>query len=86
MKSLTLLVQLLELKETLLNSSVLISNQVCSDPGAGAMFVQDPKKPIGGHVLVICKHLQSSLIVGSRKYDAFVFKKRKRRTKNMQSI
>ncbi|KAH3763705.1 meiotic recombinase Dmc1 protein [Pelomyxa schiedti] len=33
------------------NIAVLMSNQVCADPGAGAMFVADPKKPIGGHVL-----------------------------------
>eukprot|EP00762_Andalucia_godoyi_P003161 ANDGO_01113.mRNA.1 Meiotic recombination protein DMC1 homolog len=35
------------------NVAVFITNQVISDPGggAGAMFVQDPKKPAGGHVL-----------------------------------
>ena len=25
--------------------------QVVSDPGGGAMFVSDPKKPVGGHVV-----------------------------------
>jgi RecA/RadA recombinase len=30
---------------------VLITNQVCADPGGAAMFVADAKKPIGGHVL-----------------------------------
>ena len=33
------------------NVCVLLTNQVMSDPGASAMFVQDPKKPVGGHVL-----------------------------------
>lgn len=25
--------------------------QVVADPGANAMFVTDPKKPIGGHIM-----------------------------------
>jgi len=33
------------------NVAVFITNQVVSDPGASAMFVSDPKKPIGGHIL-----------------------------------
>jgi len=33
------------------NIAVFLTNQVTSDPGGGAMFVADPKKPIGGHVL-----------------------------------
>eukprot|EP00727_Mastigamoeba_balamuthi_P011266 m51a1_g6762 Meiotic recombination protein DMC1 putative (340) ;mRNA; r:95797-97108 len=33
------------------NVAVVITNQVCADPSGGAVFVQDPKKPIGGHVL-----------------------------------
>ena len=33
------------------NIAVVITNQVMSDPSGGAMFVVDPKKPIGGHVL-----------------------------------
>jgi len=31
--------------------AVLITNQVTADPGAASMFVQDAKKPIGGHVM-----------------------------------
>ena len=33
------------------NVACVITNQVCADPGGGAMFVVDPKKPIGGHVM-----------------------------------
>eukprot|EP00798_Chlamydomonas_sp_ICE-L_P004551 gene4551-14730_t len=33
------------------NVAVVVTNQVISDPGGGAMFVSDPKKAIGGHVL-----------------------------------
>ncbi|KAI9193401.1 meiotic recombination protein DMC1/LIM15-like protein [Polychytrium aggregatum] len=33
------------------NIAVWITNQMCSDPGAGMTFMADPKKPIGGHVL-----------------------------------
>eukprot|EP00698_Gefionella_okellyi_P026080 TRINITY_DN9837_c0_g1_i1.p1 TRINITY_DN9837_c0_g1~~TRINITY_DN9837_c0_g1_i1.p1 ORF type:complete len:103 (+),score=12.79 TRINITY_DN9837_c0_g1_i1:325-633(+) len=33
------------------NVAVFITNQVVSDPGAAAMFVADPKKPVGGHIL-----------------------------------
>ncbi|GAB4819384.1 hypothetical protein N2152v2_006430 [Parachlorella kessleri] len=33
------------------NVAVLITNQVVSDPSGGAMFVSDPKKPVGGHVI-----------------------------------
>jgi meiotic recombination protein DMC1 len=33
------------------NVAVFITNQVMSDPGGAAMFVADPKKPIGGNVL-----------------------------------
>ena len=32
--------------------AVLITNHVMSDPSGGAMFVSDPKKPVGGHVMV----------------------------------
>lgn len=32
------------------NVAVVITNQVQSDPGGGAMFVSDPKKPVGGHI------------------------------------
>ncbi|KAI8356088.1 meiotic recombinase Dmc1 [Choanephora cucurbitarum] len=34
------------------NIAVFLTNQVSSDPGAGMTFVADPKKPVGGHVLV----------------------------------
>lgn len=30
---------------------MLYTNQVMSDPAGGMTFVQDPKKPVGGHVL-----------------------------------
>jgi meiotic recombination protein DMC1 len=33
------------------NVAVFLTNQVVSDPGGAAMFVADPKKPIGGHIL-----------------------------------
>ena len=33
------------------NLAVVMTNQVCADPGAGATFVQDAKKAVGGHVL-----------------------------------
>lgn len=33
------------------NVAIFITNQICSDPGAGFSLVPDPKKPIGGHIL-----------------------------------
>ena len=33
------------------NMAVVITNHVISDPGGGAMFVADPKKAAGGHVM-----------------------------------
>eukprot|EP00761_Pharyngomonas_kirbyi_P003489 gb/GECH01003493.1/.p1 GENE.gb/GECH01003493.1/~~gb/GECH01003493.1/.p1 ORF type:complete len:333 (+),score=100.88 gb/GECH01003493.1/:1-999(+) len=33
------------------NVAVFVTNQVCSDPGGAAMFVTDPKKPVGGHIM-----------------------------------
>ena len=33
------------------NIAVYLTNQVMADPGGGATFVQDPKKPVGGHIL-----------------------------------
>ena len=33
------------------NVAVYITNQVVSDPGGASMFVADPKKPVGGHIL-----------------------------------
>ncbi|KAI9247348.1 meiotic recombinase Dmc1 [Sporodiniella umbellata] len=34
------------------NLAVYLTNQVSADPGGGMTFVADPKKPVGGHVLV----------------------------------
>lgn len=34
------------------NVAIYLTNQVQSDPGAGMTFVADPKKPVGGHILV----------------------------------
>ncbi|KAG2226773.1 hypothetical protein INT45_005738 [Circinella minor] len=33
------------------NVAVFLTNQVSSDPGGGMVFVSDPKKPVGGHIL-----------------------------------
>eukprot|EP00049_Salpingoeca_infusionum_P000905 m.43475 g.43475 ORF g.43475 m.43475 type:complete len:141 (-) comp10779_c0_seq9:984-1406(-) len=33
------------------NLAVVLTNQMCSDPGATMSFVSDPKKPVGGHIL-----------------------------------
>ena len=33
------------------NLAVVITNQVMADPGGTAMFMSDPRKPVGGHVL-----------------------------------
>jgi meiotic recombination protein DMC1 len=33
------------------NLAVIVTNQVMSDPSGAMMFVQDSKKPIGGHVV-----------------------------------
>ena len=33
------------------NLAVFLTNQVMADPGAGAAFVADAKKPVGGHIL-----------------------------------
>eukprot|EP01114_Cavostelium_apophysatum_P021174 TRINITY_DN7307_c0_g1_i1.p1 TRINITY_DN7307_c0_g1~~TRINITY_DN7307_c0_g1_i1.p1 ORF type:complete len:353 (-),score=107.01 TRINITY_DN7307_c0_g1_i1:1-1059(-) len=46
------------------NVAVLITNQVVSDPGGGAMFVADAKKPIGGHVLAHASTVRLSLRKG----------------------
>jgi DNA repair protein RAD51 len=32
--------------------AVVITNQVVAQVDGAAMFVQDPKKPIGGHIMV----------------------------------
>lgn len=34
------------------NVAIFITNQVMADPSGGMTFVQDPKKPVGGHILV----------------------------------
>ncbi|KAI9314578.1 meiotic recombinase Dmc1 [Dichotomocladium elegans] len=34
------------------NVAIFLTNQVSSDPGGGMVFVSDPKKPVGGHILV----------------------------------
>ncbi|GAX75141.1 hypothetical protein CEUSTIGMA_g2585.t1 [Chlamydomonas eustigma] len=46
------------------NVAVLLTNQVMSDPGGGAMFVSDPKKPVGGHVLAHASTTRISLRKG----------------------
>lgn len=46
------------------NVAVLITNQVVSDPSGGAMFVADPKKPVGGHVLAHASTIRISLRKG----------------------
>jgi meiotic recombination protein DMC1 len=33
------------------NVALFITNQVSADPGGGATFMADPKKPVGGHIL-----------------------------------
>lgn len=35
------------------NVAIYLTNQVQSDPGAGMTFVADPKKPVGGHIMVL---------------------------------
>ncbi|CAG8505377.1 7994_t:CDS:10 [Paraglomus occultum] len=46
----TMLSRLVKIAEEF-NVAVYITNQVQSDPGSSMMFVSDPRKPIGGHVL-----------------------------------
>ncbi|KAL0234903.1 hypothetical protein GEMRC1_001488 [Eukaryota sp. GEM-RC1] len=46
------------------NVAVFITNQVIADPGAAAMFVADPKKPAGGHVLAHASTCRISLRKG----------------------
>ncbi|ELR23550.1 meiotic recombinase Dmc1, putative [Acanthamoeba castellanii str. Neff] len=46
------------------NVAVFITNQVTADPGGGAMFVADAKKPIGGHVLAHASTTRLSLRKG----------------------
>jgi len=46
------------------NVAVLITNHVMSDPSGGAMFVSDPKKPVGGHVMAHASTIRLSLRKG----------------------
>ncbi|KXZ53172.1 hypothetical protein GPECTOR_7g1064 [Gonium pectorale] len=46
------------------NVAVVMTNQVVSDPGGGAMFVSDPKKPVGGHVIAHASTTRLSLRKG----------------------
>ncbi|CCW68978.1 unnamed protein product [Phytomonas sp. Hart1] len=55
--------QLLKIAEEF-NIAVYITNQVVSDPGGASMFVADPKKPIGGHVLAHASTTRLSLRKG----------------------
>jgi hypothetical protein len=38
-------------KQDFSNTGLCVCLQVMSDPGGGMTFVQDPKKPVGGHVM-----------------------------------
>lgn len=46
------------------NVAVYITNQVVSDPGGASMFVADPKKPVGGHILAHASTTRLSLRKG----------------------
>ena len=46
------------------NVAIYITNQVVSDPGGGSMFVADPKKPVGGHVVAHASTTRLSLRKG----------------------
>lgn len=46
------------------NVAIIITNQVMSDPSGGAMFVVDPKKPLGGHVLAHASTIRLSVRKG----------------------
>lgn len=46
------------------NCAVLVTNQVISDPSGGAMFVSDPKKPVGGHVMAHASTIRLSVRKG----------------------
>ena len=46
------------------NVAVIITNQVMSDPSGGAMFVSDPKKAVGGHVIAHASTIRLSLRKG----------------------
>ncbi|GMH42002.1 hypothetical protein BSKO_09921 [Bryopsis sp. KO-2023] len=46
------------------NVAVIVTNQVMSDPSGGAMFVADPKKAVGGHVMAHASTIRLSLRKG----------------------
>ncbi|MEW5299067.1 MAG: hypothetical protein WDW36_002116 [Sanguina aurantia] len=46
------------------NVAVVYTNQVMSDPSGGAMFVADPKKAVGGHVMAHASTTRLSLRKG----------------------
>lgn len=55
--------QLIKLSEEF-NVAVYITNQVVADPGGASMFIADPKKPIGGHILAHASTTRLSLRKG----------------------
>ena len=55
--------QLIKLAEEF-NVTVYITNQVVADPGGASMFVADPKKPVGGHILAHASTTRLSLRKG----------------------
>lgn len=46
------------------NVAIFITNQVMADPSGGMTFVQDPKKPVGGHILAHASTTRLSLRKG----------------------
>lgn len=58
-----MLSQLIKLAEEY-NVAVYITNQVVADPGGASMFVADPKKPVGGHILAHASTVRLSLRKG----------------------
>lgn len=67
------------------NVAVYITNQVTSDPGGASMFVADPKKPIGGHVLA---HASTTRLYLRKVCTKFSLpdKPGKRRAENLQDL
>ena len=55
--------QLIKIAEEF-NVAVFITNQVVADPGGASMFVADPKKPVGGHILAHASTTRLSLRKG----------------------
>jgi meiotic recombination protein DMC1 len=58
-----MLSQLMKLAEEF-NVAVYITNQVVADPGGASMFVADPKKPVGGHIIAHASTTRLSLRKG----------------------